>query len=392
MRVWDVVRTQAEIQDGMSLPLVGNEPGLIGYWGFSEGSGQIAGDKSVNGNDGQLGSTAGADANDPAWTIDVPPGWQHATTISVYNPGTSTLTDYQVRLDVPYLSGMNADFSDVRFKADPEGDFLPYWTESYSESVSAVTWVKVPSLPAESATELVMYYGNATAVEESDGEAVFEFFDDFEGSVIDGGKWSVIGSADRLAVSDGYLDLAVTDNNGASGEIVHGVRAHSSYTVGHSILGRVRDPDGSPDNHISYVGMTTLPACHTFYNCSQKGLTIYQNTNYDFIGDSKDTSREYTENNYGSISDWHTYRIDYAGGSLARFYRDDELRSVHTADDDGNAPPAKAIGWTNFLPRAMELLKLRATAKQRIFPPPGFLLSCSGPGGTRDANLMVSIL
>ncbi len=259
--------------------------------------------------------------------------WPYTKTVAVYNPGTSALTDYQVRLDVPYLTGMNADFSDVRFKADPAGDFLPYWTESYSESVSAVTWVKVDSLPAQSITELIVYYGDPTAVDESDGGSVFEFFDDFEGSAIDGGKWSVIGSADRLVVSDGYLDLTVADNSGVSGEIVNGIRAHSSYTVGHSILGRVRDPDGSPDNHISYVGMTTLPACHTFWNCSQKGLTIYQNTDYDFLSNSRDTSQEYTENNYGSISDWHTYRIDYAGGSLARFYRDDELRSMHTADD-----------------------------------------------------------
>ncbi|MFB3138666.1 MAG: hypothetical protein ACE10B_05555, partial [Phycisphaerales bacterium] len=32
------------------------------------GVGQIAADSSGNGNDGTLGSTAGADANDPSWT------------------------------------------------------------------------------------------------------------------------------------------------------------------------------------------------------------------------------------------------------------------------------------------------------------------------------------
>jgi hypothetical protein len=39
----------------------------IGHWQFDEGSGQVATDSSGNGNNGQLGSTAGADANDPIW-------------------------------------------------------------------------------------------------------------------------------------------------------------------------------------------------------------------------------------------------------------------------------------------------------------------------------------
>jgi hypothetical protein len=107
--------------------------------------------------------------------------WSYTKTLAIYNPGTIALIDYQVRLDLTYEPDMSADFSDVRFKVDTMGDFLPYWTESYSESVSAVMWVKVPSLPAQAITELIVYYGDPTAVDESDGDAVFEFFDDFEG-------------------------------------------------------------------------------------------------------------------------------------------------------------------------------------------------------------------
>ena len=40
---------------------------LSGYWPMNEGRGQVVRDWSGNGNHGQLGSTAGADANDPAW-------------------------------------------------------------------------------------------------------------------------------------------------------------------------------------------------------------------------------------------------------------------------------------------------------------------------------------
>ncbi|WP_374455811.1 LamG-like jellyroll fold domain-containing protein [Nocardioides sp.] len=41
--------------------------GVGGLWLFDEGSGQVAYDLSFNGNRGQLGTTAGADAADPTW-------------------------------------------------------------------------------------------------------------------------------------------------------------------------------------------------------------------------------------------------------------------------------------------------------------------------------------
>jgi hypothetical protein len=40
--------------------------GLITHWTFDEGTGQTAAD-SVGTNDGTLGSTTGAEANDPTW-------------------------------------------------------------------------------------------------------------------------------------------------------------------------------------------------------------------------------------------------------------------------------------------------------------------------------------
>jgi len=42
-------------------------PGIVGLWHLDDGAGQVASDSSGNGNDGQLGSTAVIDTNDPAW-------------------------------------------------------------------------------------------------------------------------------------------------------------------------------------------------------------------------------------------------------------------------------------------------------------------------------------
>jgi len=64
-----------EIRANMYLRLAGDEPGLIGYWDFDEGQGQIVYDLSGNGNDGLLGSTPDVDESDPAWVeSDAPIG------------------------------------------------------------------------------------------------------------------------------------------------------------------------------------------------------------------------------------------------------------------------------------------------------------------------------
>ncbi len=62
-----------EIQATMHTKLNGDEPGLLAYWDFDDGEGQIAADISGNGNDGTLGSTEDDDDRDPGWVFDVAP-------------------------------------------------------------------------------------------------------------------------------------------------------------------------------------------------------------------------------------------------------------------------------------------------------------------------------
>jgi hypothetical protein len=56
-------------------PVPPSTDGLLAQWEFEEGMGQEAGDSSGNGKVGMLGSTAGADANDPTWVNDAERGW-----------------------------------------------------------------------------------------------------------------------------------------------------------------------------------------------------------------------------------------------------------------------------------------------------------------------------
>ncbi len=50
---------------GVSIPIV--QAGLLAEWRFDDGAGQMLTDATGNGHHGQLGSTPGADVNDPTW-------------------------------------------------------------------------------------------------------------------------------------------------------------------------------------------------------------------------------------------------------------------------------------------------------------------------------------
>lgn len=138
--------------------------------------------------------------------------------ITIDNTGNAnTLTDYQVKFDVPYEPEMQPDFDDLRF-TDGSDTILNYWVEDLTPSASATVWVKIPSIPGSGATTIYMYYGNDGVSSESDSAVCpggvrdgycCEFFDDFEGTSLDTDKWDTHlgGSGGSIAVSGGKVRL-----------------------------------------------------------------------------------------------------------------------------------------------------------------------------------------
>ena len=76
VRIWNVVRTQAEIQANMNVGLNPNSLGLVAYYKFDEGSGTTTADATANGNNGTL-------VNGLTWAV---------SSLQYYTPGVYTYT------------------------------------------------------------------------------------------------------------------------------------------------------------------------------------------------------------------------------------------------------------------------------------------------------------
>ncbi len=98
--------------------------------------------------------------------------------INITETSGTTLTNYSTLMYIPYTSGMNADFSDLRFTNSAQDTELGYWIDNYTASTDAYVWVKVPTLLASSVTDIYMYYGNSGAVTTSNENNAFIYFDE----------------------------------------------------------------------------------------------------------------------------------------------------------------------------------------------------------------------
>ncbi|KJS23149.1 MAG: hypothetical protein VR72_03000 [Clostridiaceae bacterium BRH_c20a] len=109
VRAWNIARTQQEIYDNMNNELLGNEPGLVGYWECDEGSGSTVNDTTANNNDGTISgatwTTVGSTEYSSSGTythneqIVAEAGVANAATIT-FNKTTPTNTTLMVEINV----------------------------------------------------------------------------------------------------------------------------------------------------------------------------------------------------------------------------------------------------------------------------------------------------
>ncbi|MEI6843341.1 MAG: DUF2341 domain-containing protein [bacterium] len=116
--------------------------------------------------------------------------WTRRKPIIITGSTAGAQTNYQVKIALPYTTGMKADFSDVRFTNADGKTSLNFWLESETDSTTSTFWVNVPSIPASPATTAIYaYYGNSSASGASNGTSTFPLFDTF-GSEATPGDWN----------------------------------------------------------------------------------------------------------------------------------------------------------------------------------------------------------
>lgn len=100
--------------------------------------------------------------------------------IIITTGGTSTPTDYQVKLTIAYESEMEASFSDVRFNTKA-GAYIDMWQKSHTDSATADIWIELSDAITDPGSDYIwMYYGNASL---SDGGVGTDTFLQYMGAV-----------------------------------------------------------------------------------------------------------------------------------------------------------------------------------------------------------------
>jgi len=147
-----------------------------------------------------------------------------------------------------YLNGViYADFADVRFTQADGETLLPYYLESITGVApdrTATFWLNIPQLPEEGLA-IYLYYGNINA-ESASTEAVFEFFDGFDGTALDDTIWTATLSEDfsymEVAGSLLRLDAAQVTTN-VYELFANGIIEYKAKTTKGPIAAMIRDAD-----------------------------------------------------------------------------------------------------------------------------------------------------
>ncbi|GAG18290.1 unnamed protein product, partial [marine sediment metagenome] len=184
---------------------------------------------------------------------------------------SSNLYDYQVEATIdtatPIAAGhMESDCSDIRFTDDSTNwndhnwdHSYSYWIESGCNTSATKIWVKVPSISASSQKTIYMYYGNASATSQSNGDNTFIAFDDFE------------SGAEGDALADGWTIVAGTceyddaqawggsQSGGFLGDVAADSRAmYSATSINSAVRFRVYKEDATHVLMYHGDGVTTL--------------------------------------------------------------------------------------------------------------------------------------
>ena len=316
IRIWNYALSDEEFQATMNLELNGTEPGLLAYWKFDESTGNTAYDSSPNGHHCTLYNDATFVESDAPIFYNLISDWSFVRDIDIV-PAT-TMQNYQIMVQ---LTAANFDYNNVLVDGDDlrfftmAGDELFYWIDDWNAFGDSRIWINIPSAGT---SNIMMVYGNPEAIPQSDGYAVFDYFEDFESGF---DNWTFYDGTPSIVSQDGnqYLSSSSNTNSGIKGYVFADATDQyavnfSMKQVGNSEFWPVLNnnipvmceaegynlwyeidgitsrecPDG--DNHLSQVGGSFLNGIdswnHFSMSVSGEEKTVWVNDN--FIGSFSD--------------------------------------------------------------------------------------------------------
>ena len=230
-------------------------------------------------------------------------GWTYRKTITL-SRATGAVTLYQMKVLVGESSGSGTNavhceghalssFNDLRFTASDGTTLLDYWIESISGTTPnqvATVWIEFDSI-GTGATTFYMYYGNSGASAVSSLDATMIFGDSFNGSSIDGTKWSNFGDGTGSRAEGSGLftgSLTATQAGWKYMGIVHTFAQLTGYRIITKFRGTgqtgnngnkradvaLYDNQGTPATYLLNVGKDTSNAAFKGCYCTTDGNII----------------------------------------------------------------------------------------------------------------------
>lgn len=147
VRVWEVARTEQEIQENMTIELAGTETGLIAYYPMNEGTGTTIGDASGNNNTGTL-----LNMEEASWVDGFTPPGNDVGIVGIASPskiGSGFTSEEWIKVDIKNYATDEISGFDVAYQIDG-GDIV---TETVTETISAFqTYIYTFSTPVDLAS------------------------------------------------------------------------------------------------------------------------------------------------------------------------------------------------------------------------------------------------
>jgi len=256
------------------------------------------------------------------WNAD----WQKRKPIIITENSGSTLTDYQVAINVTYDSDMQADFDDLRFtwlnETSNSEVLFDAWLESKTDGSWAYIWIEVPEIPANGATVLFMYYNNSASSSYWNKTATMVWWDDFSSDT--SSDYTAFGGVSISWDAGGYLKI--DDASGVTG---------GAYIPTISITDAYLETRGKGSNSRHGQGIR-------INDTAVRIQWLWLGDTHAFQDDYSDgsASQSWTTNE----NEWHTFKLwIWNGGKNFRCYvkedatqRENEFTSSASAGTSGN--------------------------------------------------------